>query len=126
MQSLQKKQLIQVVRATQAAIDASWIPEALRGNRYFSREDLWIYIPHYDEKLCEECAEFAFGVPFISGRQLRRSFPYMEIIDENTIRAYVHPNCRCELIREGTESPKDVLSKEEAYKAFTQGEIGTE
>jgi hypothetical protein len=110
-----------MTRAVQAVIDRSWIPEDLRGNRYFSMEDLWIYIPHYDEKLCEECGEFALGIPFIPGNQLRRSFPDMEIIDENTVRANVHPNCRCELIREGTETPKDILTKEEAKKAFIQG-----
>lgn len=117
------QQIIQVAKAVQAVIDRTWIPEDLKGSRFFSVEDLWIFIPHYDDRLCGECAEFALGIPFIPGAQLRSSFPYMEILDENTIAANVHPNCRCELIREGTEEPKDVLAKEEAKLAFTKGEI---
>lgn len=117
------QQIIKMAKIVQAVIDRSWIPEAYQGNRYFSQADLWIYIPHYDVKLCEECGQFALGVPFISGRQLRSSFPDMEIVDENTINANVHPNCRCQLIREGTESPKDVLTKEEVKQAFITGEI---
>ena len=109
--------------AVRAIIDKSWIPEELSGNRYFSSLDLWIFIPHYDEKLCESCAEFALGIPFIPGNQLRSSFSWLEIKDENTIAANVHLNCRCELIREGTESPKDVLTKEEAVKALVKREI---
>lgn len=124
MATNQKKKLIQITRAVQAVIDASWIPQSLRGKAtFFGQEDLWIFIPHWDVKLCEECAEFAAGVPFIPGRQLRGTFPYLEIQDADTIAANVHPNCRCELVREGTEEPKEVLSKEEAKQAFIKGEI---
>lgn len=119
----QKQKAILATQVIQAVIDASWIPEALKGKaRFFSVEDLWIFIPHYDEKLCPDCAAFALGIPFIPGNQLRSSFPYLEILDPDTIAAHVHPNCRCELVREGTETPKEVLSKEEAKKAFITGQ----
>lgn len=114
---MQLQTLLKAVKRIQAA-DKRWIPEELTGTRYFSVEDLWIYIPHYDVKLCDECAEFALGIPYIPGSQLRSTFPWLEIKDENTIAANVHPNCRCELVREGTETPKNVLSKEEAKQAF--------
>lgn len=120
---MRNQKILQAAMAARAVIDASWIPEELRGNRYFSVSDLWIFIPHYDVKLCENCAEFALGVPFIPGNQLRSIFPWLEIKDENTIAANVHPNCRCELIREGFEQPKDVLTKEEVRAAFVEREI---
>jgi hypothetical protein len=123
-----KMKLIAVTQAVQAVIDKSWIPEDLRGNRYFSVEDLWVFIPDWTPTKtqagpCEECGMFALGIPFIPGNQLRSSFPYLEIEDENTIAANVHPNCRCKLLREGTEQPKDVLSKEEVKRAFVEREI---
>jgi hypothetical protein len=30
----------------------------------------------------------------------------------------VHPNCKCKLVREGTEEPKEVVTKKEAKRAF--------
>lgn len=126
MQSLTVKrnqQIIQTIRAVKAVIDKSWIPEALQGKAtFFSYDDIWQFIPSWDAKQCEECGEFALGIPFMSGAQLRASFPYLEIEDENTIAANVHHNCRCKLFREGTEEPKEVVSKEEAKEAFIKRE----
>jgi hypothetical protein len=34
-----------------------------------------------------------------TGDELLAIFPYLEIGDENTILAWVHPHCRCILIR---------------------------
>jgi hypothetical protein len=119
MQRNQTQQLIQVTRAVQAVIDASWIPEALRGKAvFFSTNVIWQFIPSWDAKQCPVCGEFALGIPYLSGSQIRRIFPYLTIENEDTINANVHPNCRCQLLREGTEEPKEVVSKREAKEAF--------
>lgn len=120
---MRNQKMLRAAMATRAVIDASWIPEELRGNRFFSVEDIWTYVSEWGDTTCEACKEFALGVPFFPGNQLRSSFPWLEIEDENTIAANVHPNCKCKLLREGTEEPKSVLSKREAKLAFVKGEI---
>jgi hypothetical protein len=82
-----------------------------------------VYIPKWDQKLCEICAGFAFGVPFWSGAQVRSAFPYLEVIDEKLMLPHVHPNCRCELLADESVSEEEIVSKEEAKQAFIKGEI---
>lgn len=33
------------------------------------------------------------------GNRIRGFFPYLEILDEDTIKVHEHPNCRCVLVR---------------------------
>jgi len=65
---------------------------------FFSQYDLWIYHAVLDDRLCLTCLDNE-KTPRIFGNELRAKFPYLEIIDENTINAKVHPNCRCLLTR---------------------------
>lgn len=51
-----------------------------------------------DDRLCDDCLEYE-KQPRWFGNQLRTEFPYHEILDENRIKAKVHPNCRCTLTR---------------------------
>lgn len=73
-------------------------PEALKRISFFGIEDLWHYIPVWDEKLCDECLQHARN-EYYPGTDLRRKFKYLQIVDENTIEARVHPHCRCFLTR---------------------------
>ena len=110
-----------------AIIDKSWIPKVYESANvsFFSQEDIWVYFPEWDEKLCDECGEFAIGIPYFSGVQIRSAFPYMDIVGPDTIAVNVHPNCRCHLEREGSFS-MEVLSKNEAKKAFIERELSLE
>ena len=99
--------VIQVTRAVQAVIDKSWIPEELSDWSFFSAYDLWHYMGVSDEKLCELC-EVNDGMD-MTGDVLRGKFPYLEIIDKNTIYPNTHPNCRCVLVR--IAAPMEILSE---------------
>lgn len=90
---------------------------------FFAQTDLWQYIPSWDAKQCDTCGEYALGVPFFSGDQIRGSFPNWEYSgDEDILYPVIHPNCRCELHRviEGEEI--EVLTDEESKEAFTNPE----
>lgn len=65
---------------------------------FFSRLDFWTYHAVFDTKLCDRCAAHAKTLVF-AGSDLRGIFPYLEIVDVNTINVNVHPNCRCFLTR---------------------------
>ena len=65
---------------------------------FFGHNDWWVYHAVADTKLCDKCAQFYREYMF-SGLNLRATFPYLIIVDENTIVANVHPNCRCYLTR---------------------------
>jgi hypothetical protein len=67
---------------------------------FFSVLDEWLYIEISDTRLCETCRANALmenGV--YNGNRLRLFFPYLEILDEDTIAVNEHPNCRCVLVR---------------------------
>jgi hypothetical protein len=65
---------------------------------FFGRNDWWVYHAEVDPKLCDKCAANLKHYLF-NGAHLREKFPYLVIVDENTIIANVHPNCRCYLTR---------------------------
>jgi len=66
---------------------------------FFGELDLWLYVVEdYSERLCEECEAHAVTKVF-RGTQLRSTFEYLRIEDEDMIYAGVHPNCRCYLYR---------------------------
>ena len=83
-------------------------PRELYGLTYFSIHDIWLYQEVSDHKTCELCRRYAEHEDY-HGNRLRMLFPYLEILDEYTIAANVHPNCRCVLVRyigEPEEEPK--------------------
>lgn len=81
------------------AVDAvQRIPKEYERVTFFGDYDIWHFIPIFDVKLCPECMMYAETEYFV-GKHLRGLFPYLKIIDVNTIDVEVHPNCRCILRR---------------------------
>lgn len=68
------------------------------GVTFFSENDVWLFDATLDTKVCPLCRA-ADEISQFRGNNLRMNFPYLEIIDENTIEPNVHPNCRCVLKR---------------------------
>jgi len=90
--------LTEVVQAVMAVQEAQKrIPPDIK-KTFFSRFDVWIYHAVLDNKLCDQCLAFE-KQPRYFGSEIRSLFPYLEIQDENTIKANVHPHCRCFLTR---------------------------
>ena len=87
-------ELIQVVKVVEAV---QRIPPDVKVT-FFSRYDLWMYTAVLDDKLCDDCLEHE-KTPRYFGTELRTKFPYLEIVDANTILAKVHPHCRYTLTR---------------------------
>ena len=93
------QKLVSVVHAVRAVSALKRRPEPWRPVvTYFSIHDIWLYQAVADAKVCELCRRYEEHGEF-HGNHLRRNFPYLEILDVNTIAANVHPNCRCYLIR---------------------------
>lgn len=65
---------------------------------FFGKNDVWLYHAIADNRLCDACKELARKGKFV-GTHLRAYFPYLEILNANTIKTNVHPNCRCLLHR---------------------------
>ena len=75
------------------------IPRPQRpGVTYFSVHDTWLFQAVMDNRTCDLCLHYEVANEW-RGDQLRTEFPYLEIVDELTIKANVHPNCRCYLMR---------------------------
>lgn len=87
--------LVSVVRAVQAVKR-----HRIHTASYFSESDLWLFDSKEDSETCELCNGFDY-VGYFSGFFMYLTFPYLEIIDEDTIAANVHPRCRCLLRRVG-------------------------
>lgn len=69
---------------------------------FFSVHDVWLYQARSDTKVCPVCRENEIWSNLhggFRGDHLRAHFPWLEIQDVNTIKANVHPNCRCLLVR---------------------------
>lgn len=94
------KYVANIVRAVEAVEAYRRIPDKLKHLTFFSHDDWWIYHAVLDGRTCPQCEAYAKGVEAqFSGEFLRSMFPYLEIVDEDTIMANVHPNCRCWLER---------------------------
>ncbi len=72
---------------------------------FFSIHDVWIWQSALDSKVCPTCDGYENMGEF-RGDHLRAKFPYLVILDENTIGGpgdggdgLAHPNCRCRLVR---------------------------
>ena len=68
------------------------------GVTFFSVHDIWLWQSQLDAKVCPVCDGHEDRGEF-RGNHLRAQFPYLELIDENTIYPNAHPNCRCRLVR---------------------------
>ena len=93
-------QILNVVQVTQAVRESKQrIPDEYRGKfTFFSDWDSWQYHYVHDEKVCPVC-EGHGDMTVIIGSKIRLLFPYLEIVDADTIKANEHPNCRCTLSR---------------------------
>lgn len=73
------------------------------GITFFSDYDMWQYHGLWDGKTCVECKGHLrmgqIGGSIYIGSKIRLLFPYLFIVNANTIQANVHPNCRCYLER---------------------------
>lgn len=87
-------EVVEAVKATQR------IPheEMPSGVTFFSRLDEWQYVGMTDGVICEACRGYEESGTF-TGTMLRSLFPFLEILDIDTIAVNAHPNCRCYLER---------------------------
>lgn len=106
MQSLTVKrsqQISQIARAVKAVVDASWVPENLRGNTYFGLYDFWMYEDEKSDSECNYCETYS-GELF-AGNQLRTVFPDLLVVSPDLIYPNVHwtlwqkDTCKCKLTR---------------------------
>ena len=96
MLQLSRDQLVAV--AVAVAIEKKWINiDAPRAITFFSEYDEWVFTAEFDNVVCDTCLGYENNT--FTGDTLRSLFPELEIIDLETIRAFVHPNCRCRLDR---------------------------
>ena len=90
-------EIVMAVQEAQKRIDRTQYPLS---TTFFSKLDHWLYNA-VSTGACDTCLFFermqpADGYP---GDWLRMNFPYLEIVDVDTIYPNVHPNCRCTLSR---------------------------
>lgn len=92
-------ELIEVVQAVQEVAEKTWIPANLDTSQtFFGVNDWWMYGKSYHPNMCHQC-DFYGDIHFFNGGDIRLTFPYMEIVDDDTINVNVHPNCSCILTR---------------------------
>jgi hypothetical protein len=58
--------------------------------------DSWVFNTALDERTCQDCGPLE-GSAFL-GEDIEPYFPYAEQLDDYTIAANLHPNCRCDLV----------------------------
>ena len=88
-----------------------WIPEDLKGVvTFFSQYDLWDY-SNINYHTCKNCIENSSTI--YQGDMLRSLFPYLVILDEETIWPSVHPNCTCTMKRVTNGQDERLLEKED-------------
>lgn len=85
---------------------------------FFSVQDEWMYVLNFSSKTgpCQTCkTNEKLESGMYRGNHLRAFFPYLEILDVNTIKVNEHPNCRCVLVRvmKTKEGYKKIIFKEE-------------
>lgn len=86
-----------MLSAVQAIDSLKRKPEYLKPITFFASTDEWLYIESSHPNMCSECHSYNHDVYF--GSELRGLFPFLEIVDENTIYVHVHPHCECILTR---------------------------
>jgi len=103
-------QIVDVVRAVIAAKTRIYL-DVPYGTTFFGANDIWKYIEIGDDKLCPVCRANAHAgigdeIGEYRGNRIRGFFPYLEILDVNTIKVNAHPNCRCVMVRVHTIEQK--------------------
>jgi len=98
MSVLRRLSAVAAVSAVIAVDSLKRVPEEYRRQSFFGEYDLWLYVAVYDEVLCPDCRDHARTKVF-RGTELRSTFKYLVIVDDNRIDVHVHPNCRCQLYR---------------------------
>lgn len=101
--------MVQVVEAVKEATPRIMISTP---KTFWSRQDIWLYVEIGDDRLCPVChANAALEGGAYEGHHLRAYFPYLEILDEDTLKVNEHPNCRCVLVRvaKGEQLPKQTI-----------------
>ena len=94
---------VQIVRAVQEAKSRIFKQYDMP---FFSRNVWWEYIEVTNDDLtCDLC--HAYGRGRYNGAYIRGLFPELEIHDVETIKVYVHPNCRCVLVRTYMEEEEE-------------------
>ena len=97
---------VEAVQTVESAVAVDAVPRIPHPQRravtYYSVFDHWLFDATLDSRVCELCRACE-EIGTFRGDQLRTWFPSHEIVDENTIRANMHPHCRCYLLREITE-----------------------
>ena len=93
----------QVLEAVEAALDPrNRIPLAYRaGDTFFDSWDFWDYEAGPD--CCIRCGRWN-GVT-LPGDIVAWSFPWLEVLDAETIAPMVHPNCMCRFRRHREFAP---------------------
>jgi len=87
-------------------VSYGWIPDELKGVvTFFSEYDLWDY-SNINYHTCQTCVGNSSTV--YQGDELRSLFPFLAILDEDTIYPEVHPNCTC-VMRRVTNGQDDRL-----------------
>jgi hypothetical protein len=89
--------LISILDALEVLEASRWVPEEFKGYTFFSADDRWLYVKSGNPNLCDDCAGYDGDVFY--GDEVRREFPDLVIVDQNTIYVRVHPHCECVLIR---------------------------
>lgn len=89
--------LLNVVEVLEVAEASQRKPIIYGDVTFFGANDEWYYTAYNIGNTCDVCGDMD-GETFY-GYDLRSRFPYLVIIDENTIYAKVHPNCACILSR---------------------------
>ena len=89
------EEVVLVVRAVLEALKR--IPPHLRGTTFFSANDQWFFIAVGDDRVCPDCDELNGGI--FDGNYIRYLFPWLRVMDEDTMFPMVHPSCRCVLHR---------------------------
>lgn len=89
-------QLSQIVKAVQA-FEKQWKPIDFSRSTFFGEFDIWYYMAITDDRTCQPCIMLDQGL--YKGWDIRKLFPYLEIVNDDQVLPHVHPNCRCTMLR---------------------------
>ena len=95
--------------------------ETRPGVTFFSGNDIWLYQINEIPTTCEDCKSYedmASAMGGLNGNFIRSLFPYLMILDEDTIGGQgeggdglAHPNCGCRLIRFVGEISESIIAQ---------------
>ena len=72
------------------------IPDGISRRRpFFTQGTLWFFLA--TAGACPTCQGYSGSI--FAGDELRSEFPYLNVLDEDTIAPDIHPNCNCTLHR---------------------------